>query len=95
MEKNMKKKNETATTNESKRPVHSVKIGAVRCSVFLNRNAETGKEFPSAVISRTYKSGDTFKDSNSYSLKNLSLLETVAGNAKAWIKENYPDADIE
>lgn len=89
----MKKKNET--TAEAKRPVHSVKIGAVRCSVFLNRNAATGREFPSAVISRTYKSGDDYKDSNSYSLKNLSLLEAVASSAKNWIKANYHDADIE
>ena len=63
----MKKKNEKAATQESKRaPVHTAKAGAVQASVFLNKTKD-GKEFASAVISRRYQGKDgNWKSSDSY-----------------------------
>lgn len=85
----MKKKEETKPTN---RPVHSIRFGAVSCSVFLNRTKE-GQEFPSAIIRRSYKSGDTFKDSNSYGAKHLAQLSELVSSLQAWMKNNYPEAE--
>jgi hypothetical protein len=83
----MKKKTEPTT----KRPVHRIRIGAVSASVFLNQTKD-GKEFPSAVISRSYKTGDTFKDSNSYGARHLAELAGVVVGLQSWLTENYPEA---
>lgn len=84
----MKKKNETKTANK---PVHRIRVGAVSCSVFVNKTKE-GTEFPSAVISRSYKSGDSFKDSNSYGARHLAELAGLVASLQSWITSNYPDA---
>jgi hypothetical protein len=88
MEENMKKRNET---NATKKPVHRIRVGAVSCSVFLNKTKE-GSEFPSAIISRSYKSGDSFKDSNSYGARHLAELSALVASVQSWIAANYPDA---
>jgi hypothetical protein len=87
MEETMKKKNETKTTNK---PVHRSRVGAVSCSVFLNKTKE-GTEFPSAVISRSYKSGDTFKESNSYGARHLAELAALVASLQTWFNTNYPE----
>jgi hypothetical protein len=89
MEEKMKKKEETKPTN---RPVHSARIGAVSCSVFLNKTKD-GQEFPSAIIRRSYKSGDTFKDSSSYGAKHLAQLAELVSSLQSWMKSNYPEAE--
>lgn len=88
MEEKMKKKNETKATNK---PVHRIRFGAVSCSVFLNKTKD-GTEFPSAVISRSYKSGDTFKESNSYGARHLTELADLVGSLRIWMQENHPEA---
>lgn len=88
MEETMKKKNETKPTNK---PVHRIRVGAVSCSVFLNKTKE-GTEFPSAVISRSYKSGDSFKDSNSYGARHLAELAALLAGLQSWMTSNYPEA---
>ncbi len=85
----MKKKNETTKTANG--PVHRIRVGAVSCSVFLNKTKE-GKEFPSAVISRSYKSGDSFKDSNSYGARHLAELAGLISSLQSWLTANYPEA---
>jgi len=88
MEKTMKKKNETKPTNK---PVHRIRVGAVSCSVFVNKTKE-GTPFPSAVISRSYKSGDSFKDSNSYGARHLAELAALVAGLQSWMTSNYPEA---
>ena len=61
------------------------------CSVFLNKTKE-GIQFPSAVISRSYKSGDTFKDSSSYGARHLNQLAELVASLQSWMKSNYPEA---
>jgi hypothetical protein len=88
MEENMKKKTETTGANK---PVHRIRVGAVSCSVFLNKTKE-GTEFPSAIISRSYKAGDSFKDSNSYGARHLAELAALVSSVQSWITANYPEA---
>lgn len=84
MEENMKKKNETQAANN---PVHRIRVGAVSCRVFLNKTKE-GTEFPSAIISRSYKAGDSFKDSNSYGARHVNELAAVVANLQNWFQTN-------
>lgn len=85
----MKKKVEPTTTKKS--PVHKLRVGAVSGSVFLNKTKD-GVEFPSAVISRSYKEGDGYKTSNSYGAKHLAELVALATALQSWMNANYPDA---
>lgn len=82
------KKKETKPTNK---PVHRVRNGAVSASVFLNETKE-GVKFPSAVISRSYKTDDGFKETASFGRKHLTDLATVVANLKTWFDANYPEA---
>ena len=85
---NVKKKNETQAANK---PVHRIRVGAVSCSVFLNKTKE-GTEFPSAIISRSYKAGDSFKDSNSYSARHVNELAAVVANLQNWFQTDYSES---
>ena len=88
----MKKKNEKAATQESKRaPVHTAKAGAVQASVFLNKTKD-GKEFASAVINRRYQGKDgNWKSSDSYGAKHLANLAEVTASVALWIETHYPE----
>lgn len=81
----------TAPAASKNRPVHSVKIGPVSGSVFLN-TTDRGETFPSVIISRTYKSGTEFKKSNSYGAKHLENLAGVIIAIQTWLQANYPQA---
>lgn len=81
----------TIETKTAKKPVHRIRVGAVSCSVFLNKTKE-GTEFPSAIIRRTYKAGESFKDSNSYGARHLAELAALVASLQNWLTANYPDA---
>ena len=83
----MKKKSTTIIN----KPVHTTRTGAVSASVFLN-NGKDGSQFPSAIIRRSYKTADGFKDSSSYSSRHLNELATVVANLQNWFQTNYPDS---
>lgn len=82
------KKQSKNTTNK---PVHSIRIGAVSASVFLN-DGKDGEKFPSAVIRRSYKTDTGFKDSSSYGARHLNELAAVVSGLQTWFAANYPDA---
>lgn len=85
----MKKNVEAKPTKKS--PIHKLRVGAVSGSIFLNQTKE-GVEFPSAVITRSYKEGDGYKNSNSYGAKHLAELIALATALQSWMNANYPDA---
>lgn len=82
----MKKK-----SNATNRPVHTARIGAVSASVFLN-DGKNGEKFPSAIIRRSYKTADGYKDSSSYGARHLNELSAIVANLQTWFATNYPDA---
>ena len=84
----MKKQSNTKKTNK---PVHTVRIGAVSASVFLN-DGKDGAKFPSAIIRRSYKTEAGFKDSSSYGARHLNELAAVVSGLQTWFAANYPDA---
>ena len=82
----MKKQNK-----QPNKPVHTVRIGAVSASVFLN-DGRDGQKFPSAIIRRSYKTDSGFKESSSYGGRHLKELAAVVANLQTWLAVNYPDA---
>lgn len=79
-------------TKKAKKPVYRVRLGAVSASVFLNDTKDGGKQFPSAIINRSYKTDKGFKDSSSYGARHLKELAAVVADLQSWFLANYPDA---
>lgn len=80
-------KQETKKTNQ---PVHRIRNGAVSASVFLNETKD-GTKFPSAIISRSYKTDKGFQESSSYGGRHLAQLAELVASLKAWFDSNYPE----
>jgi hypothetical protein len=86
MEEKMKKE-----TKKVNKPVYRTRIGAVSGSIFINETKDGGK-FPSAVISRSYKTDKGFKESSSYGARHLNELAALVADLQAWFQGNYPEA---
>lgn len=87
MEEKMKKENKKGT-----KPVHRDRVGAVSASVFLNETKD-GTKFPSAIITRSYKTDKGFKDSSSYGARHLRELAALVASLQAWFNTNYPETE--
>lgn len=72
------------TTNS--KPEFSVKFGSVRASVWKNEG-KNGSWY-SITIVRVYKQGDEYKESSSFSLEELPLVQLVADRAFHWVAEH-------
>ncbi len=68
-----------------KKPVHEVRLGAVRASVWENTIGE-GIKF-NVTFSRLYKDGEEWKTTESFGRDDLLLLAKVADSAHSWIFE--------
>lgn len=71
-----------ATNNNA--PIQSFRIGSVRAAVWA-KQGENGT-FHSVTITRTYKDGETYKDTNSYSHLELLAVARVAEQAARYIE---------
>lgn len=61
-------------TNTKKQPVDQIRDGALKAAIWLN-HSPSGSYY-SVTVSRTFKQGETFKDSHSFSgTENLRAAE--------------------
>ena len=67
----------------SNAPVKEIRLGVVKCSIWLNEGA-SGKRY-SSQITRIYKSADGWKSSSSFGKEELPLVGRVADMACVWI----------
>ncbi len=72
-------------TNEKQKPVHEIKLGAVRASIWKNES-EKKQPFYSVSIGRIYKSGDDWKTSSSFGEKDFPLLKVAVEQAEEWLE---------
>ena len=67
------------------RPVHEIKLGRVRASIWTNKNDRQDVWF-SVSISRFYRDGDDWKTTTaSFGRDDLPLVSKAAEMAYAWI----------
>ena len=64
-------------------PVHEVRAGRIRATVWANPS-EKGV-WHTVTLSRLYKDGDEWKDSQSFGRDDLLLLAKVIDKAHSWI----------
>lgn len=65
------------------RPVHEVRLGKIKAVIWENDTPSGIRH--NVTISRLYKNGDAWKDSNSFGRDDLPLVEKVADLAHTWI----------
>jgi hypothetical protein len=66
------------------RPVHEIKLGRVRASIWSNESDRQDVWF-SVSISRLYRGGNEWKTTTSFGRDDLPLVSKAAEMAYAWI----------
>ena len=77
-----------------KRPVHEIKLGRVRASIWSNGSNGQDTWF-NVSISRLYRDGDEWKTSNSFGRDDLPLVSKAAEMAYAWIWNAKEKHDVD
>jgi hypothetical protein len=76
-------KTHTVPSRSSTKPVHKIRHGAVSASIW-RQEAQNGPMF-NVTFQRSYKDGETWKNSSSFTQKNLLVLGLIAARAFEWI----------
>ena len=69
---------------KQKQPAHVVKLGKIRVTIWENESKDQEVWF-NAVLSRLYKTGDTWKDSTSLGHDDLPIAMKAIDMAYTWI----------
>ncbi|MDZ4405305.1 hypothetical protein [Prosthecobacter sp.] len=72
------------------KPAHEIKNGAVKVTIWSNE--DQGKTRYSVTVSRSYKSGEDWKQTTSFFKSHLSKLTAALEQAEQWIAEREPAA---
>lgn len=67
------------------KPVHEIRLGAVKAALWKN-DTDSGIRF-NVTLSRLYKDGDDWKNTDSFGRDDLLLVAKVADLAHTWICE--------
>ena len=76
-----------------KAPVHEVRVGRVRAAIWEN-DTQNGPRH-NVTLSRLYKDGDEWKDSQSFGRDDLPLVAKVSDLAHSWIFGVAPEQKAE
>jgi hypothetical protein len=74
----------------SKKPIHEVRLGAIKAAVWKNQT-ESGERH-NVSFSRLYKQGEKWCSSESFGRDDLLLLAKVADQTHSWICAQNHDA---
>ncbi len=67
-------------------PVHDVRIGAVKATIWENETTSGTRH--NVTLSRLYKDGEEWKQTESFGRDDLLLVAKVVDQAHSWIFEN-------
>jgi hypothetical protein len=76
-------KNQTPVRNSNRQPVHKFRHGVVSASIW-SQDTDKGPVF-NVTFQRSYKDGDTWKNSTSFGRNNLLVISLIAARAFEWI----------
>ena len=71
----------------SNRPVHTVRYGHIKAAIWRNMVDVGNNSRPmySVTFSRSYKDGETWKDSGSFGIDDLLVIAKAANDAHSYI----------
>jgi hypothetical protein len=72
------------------RPAHSVRIGTIKAAIWENHSGDN--TWYSVTLSRGYKDGDQWKNSDSFNRDDLLVVAKVADQAHTWVCEQQAAA---
>jgi hypothetical protein len=83
------------TDKPANRPVHTIRYGTIRAAIWRNMvdNGNSSRSMYSVTFNRSYKGGDTWKDSHSFGRDDLLVLAKAADEAHTWICRHRPNSD--
>jgi hypothetical protein len=70
-----------------RKPVHEIKLGAIRAAIWANEHGTTDVWF-NVTVTRLYKTGTTWSQSNAFRRDDLPLAIKAMEMAYAWIWEH-------
>ena len=76
------------------RPVHEIRLGRVRASIWTNESDRHDVWF-SVCIARTYRDGDEWKTTTTFARDDLPLVSKAAEMAYAWIWNAKESHDVD
>src|SRR5439155_2424727 len=80
----MKNQTSAGTSHKSNnQPVHKIRHGSISASIW-RQESDKGPLF-NVTFQRSYKDGDTWKNSSSFGRNNLLLVSLIAARAFEWI----------
>ncbi|MBX3745355.1 MAG: hypothetical protein KF833_08585 [Verrucomicrobiae bacterium] len=69
--------------SSSNKPAHEVRLGAVKATIWRNEH-ESGVRF-NTVLSKIYREGEQWKNTDNFGREDLLLVAKVADAAHTWI----------
>ena len=76
-------RNKTSASTSNNKPVHRIRHGFVSASIW-RQETDKGPLF-NVTFQRSYKDGDTWKNSTSFGRNNLLVVSLIAARAFEWI----------
>jgi len=72
-------------------PVHEIRIGRIKAAIWANETENRIRH--NVTISRLYKDGETWAQTQSFGRDDLPLVQKVSDLAHTWIFENGQSAE--
>jgi hypothetical protein len=76
--------------SKGNKPVHEVRLGRIKAAIWEN-DTQNGTRH-NVTVSRLYKDGDQWKDSQTFGRDDLPVLAKVLDRAHSWIFDESQDA---
>ena len=70
------------------KPVHEIRIGSIKATIWAND--ANGKVIHNVTFSRSYRAGEDWKKTSSFSRSHLDKLAEAIAEADRWIAEAEP-----
>ena len=68
----------------ARKPVYKIRLGSINAAVWLNENGNDDVRYNVTIV-RSYKDGNEWKDTTSFSRDDLPAVKTAIEMAYAWI----------
>ena len=81
--------------NTNNKPVHQIRLNAIRAAIWLNQSDKTGKSWFTVTVSRSYLDKEQFKDTTAFRRDDLPIVSKAIELAYAWIWEQSAQDDSE
>ena len=66
------------------KPIHNIRLGSIRAAIWANDNGANNVWF-NVTVSRLYKDGNSWKDTNSFGRDDLPIVTKIMDMAYSWI----------